>query len=254
MKNACLLLFCSTIFSFAVAQNEIKLYPGPIPNSKPVPNKEYLENSEPGKTRIHNITVPTLTVFVPQTPNGTAIIICPGGGYSVEAMKHEGLDVAEEMNKLGVTCFVLKYRLPNDSSMVDKTIGPLQDAERAIQMVREERKRWGIKKDKIGIMGFSAGGHLASTAGTHFNDVVIDNPKKTSLRPDYMVLAYPVINLTDSFMHAGSRNNLLGKNPSKEMIEKYSNDLQVTSKTPPTFLVQAKDDKTVSGSQQHSLS
>ncbi|HWJ24943.1 MAG TPA: alpha/beta hydrolase, partial [Flavisolibacter sp.] len=139
----------------------------------------------------------------------------------------------------------LKYRLPDDSIMQDKTIGPLQDAQRAVQYVRENRKQWDVNKNRIGILGFSAGGHLASTEGTHFEKALIPNPKGTSLRPDFMVLVYPVINLSDSLMHEGSRTRLLGKNPSQDMIRNYSNDLQVNRKTPPTFLVHAKDDKTV---------
>ena len=129
--------------------------------------------------------------------------------------------------------------------MTDKTIGPLQDAQRAIQMVRQNAKKWNIDPGKIGIMGFSAGGHLASTSSTHFGKQVIDNPGQTSLRPDFSILIYPVISFTDSLAHAGSRSNLIGKNPSPEKIEEYSNELQVNGNSPPAFLVHARDDKAV---------
>jgi acetyl esterase/lipase len=129
--------------------------------------------------------------------------------------------------------------------MINKEIGPVQDAQRALQIVRENAKAWDIQKDRIGIMGFSAGGHLASTAGTHFQHAYIDNPKKLNLRPDFMILVYPVISFTDSIGHIGSRDQLLGKNPSPEKIREYSNELQVTPQTPPTFLVHAKSDDVV---------
>ncbi len=163
----------------------------------------------------------------------------------IEAIGHEGYDVAHRLNAAGITCFVLKYRLPDDSIMPYKAIGPLQDAQRAIQYVRENAEAYHINPKKIGIMGFSAGGHLASTEGTHYKKALIPNPLKTSLRPDFMILVYPVINLSDSLMHEGSRNNLLGKNPSKEMIRNYSNDLQVNKETPPAFIVHARDDQAV---------
>jgi acetyl esterase/lipase len=180
-----------------------------------------------------------------EAPGGTAIIICPGGGYGILAASHEGSDVAKLFTQWGITAFVLKYRLPDDSIMIDKTIGPLQDAQRAIQLVRENAAKWNIDPNKIGIMGFSAGGHLAATASTHFNKAVIDNPGNISLRPDFSILAYPVISFTDSLAHIGSRNNLIGKNPSREKIKEFSNELQVTAQTPPAFLVHASDDNGV---------
>ncbi len=243
-------LFISLLISLqlnAHAQEIIPLYEGDIPNSKDVKNQEKDVTGADGKIRVQNITRPTLRVFpAPQDKrNGTAVIICPGGGYSIIAIQHEGYDVARRFNEMGVTAFVLRYRLPNDSTMVEKEFGPLQDAQRAIQFVRENAAKWGLSKKKIGLMGFSAGGHLASTAATHFQKPFISNKSKTSLRPDFLILGYPVISFTDSLMHQGSRNNLLGKNPSKEKIIYYSNELQVTKKTPPSFLMHAKDDKTV---------
>jgi acetyl esterase/lipase len=161
------------------------------------------------------------------------------------AMTHEGTDVAAWLNGLGITAFVLKYRLPSDETMVEKAIGPLQDAQRAILVVRQRAAEWGVDPGKVGILGFSAGGHLASTAGTHFATPVIANQENISLRPDFMVLLYPVISFDDSTGHRGSRDNLIGKNPPAAMIQQYSNQLRVTDQTPPTFLVHAEDDKTV---------
>ena len=228
----------------AKSQTEIPLYNGPVPNSKSSVNKEYVENRDDGRMIIHNISIPTLTIFEApkENANGTGVIICPGGGYSIVAIGHEGYDVAKQFNEMGVTAFVLKYRIPTDSTMQNKEIGPLQDAQRAIQYVRENAKKWKLKKDKIGIMGFSAGGHLASTAATHYSISQIPNKKHTNLRPEYLILIYPVISFTDSLMHEGSRDNLLGKRPSAEKIRLYSNELQINAKTPPTFLVHAKDD------------
>ncbi|MEP7277339.1 MAG: alpha/beta hydrolase [Bacteroidota bacterium] len=247
MKKIVCLSVVLSIMATVVAQDIIPLYEKEVPNSKPLANREKSELGKDGIQRISKVSAPTLMVFLPpkEKANGTAVIICPGGGYSILAYSHEGTDVAKVLNEWGVTAFVLKYRLPDDSIMEQKEIGPLQDAQRAIQLVREGAKKWGIDKNKIGIMGFSAGGHLASTAGTHFNHAVIKNTKNTSLRPDFMILGYPVISFTDSLAHIGSRTNLIGKNPGAEKIKYYSNELQITKKTPPTFLVHAKDDGTV---------
>jgi acetyl esterase/lipase len=143
-----------------------------------------------------------------------------------------------------VAAFVLTYRLPSDAIMQDKTIGPLQDAQRAIQLVRQRAKEWNIDTARVGIIGFSAGGHLASTAITHFNKAVIDNKDNINLRPSFGVLMYPVITMGPE-MHTGSRNNLIGKEPTQELTDLYSNEKQVTPQTPPAFLVHAEDDKTV---------
>ena len=230
----------------ATAQTVLPLYNYGIPNSKPYPDQELVENND-GYIIIQRVSRPTITVYLPpkEKANGTAVIIYPGGGYWVVAAGHEGADVAREFNKMGITAFVVKYRVPYDSTMKNKEIGPLQDAQRAIQFVRENASQWNINKDKIGIMGFSAGGHLASTAGTHFQKSYIANPKKTSLRPDFMILVYPVISFIDTVGHMGSRDQLIGKNPAKEKIKEYSNELQVNSKTPPTFLIHSKDDDVV---------
>lgn len=227
------------------AQQIIPLYDGDIPNSKLTKNEEYSDTSD-GILIVHKITRPTITVYSPkEKTTNTAVIIFPGGGYWIVAAGHEGSDVAKKLNEMGITAFVVKYRIPDSTTMVDKEIGPLQDAQRAILYVRENAVTWGIDKNKIGIMGFSAGGHLASTAGTHFKKSYISNPGNISLRPDFMILVYPVISFTDSIGHIGSRDQLIGKNPSPEKIKEYSNELQVTNETPPAFLVHAQDDDVV---------
>ena len=149
------------------------------------------------------------------------------------------------MSKNGIASFVLKYRLPDDSIMTDKKIGPLQDAQQAIKLVRENAAKWAIDVNKIGIMGFSAGGHLASTEATHFEKSFIENKNNTSLRPDFQILVYPVISMQDSLTHRDSRKNLLGENPSKEIINQFSNELQISKNSPPAYLTHAADDNVV---------
>ena len=239
-----IMLACTTTTK-SYSQIVFPLYEKEIPNSITGANEE--QSITEGITRVSKVSVPTLTMYTPASgkSNGTAVIICPGGGYGILAIDHEGYDVAKKFTEMGVTAFVLKYRLPNDKIMVDRSIGPLQDAQRAIQMVRNNASTWKVNVKKIGIMGFSAGGHLASTAGTHFNNAVIGNPKHTSLRPDFMLLIYPVISFQDSLTHSGSKNNLIGKNADSSKKVLYSNEMQVNTQTPPTFLIHAKDDGAV---------
>jgi acetyl esterase/lipase len=245
IKNFLTILIVTVTSTTAFSQQTpMLLYPNGVPNSKPAP-ATYVENTD--KTFwITNVSIPTLTAYLPEkgTANGTAIIICPGGGYGGLASAHEGFAVAKAFNKIGVTAFVLKYRLPTDLIMVDKTIGPLQDAQRAIQIVRQDAAKWGINPNRIGIMGFSAGGHLAATAGTLFDKVVIDNKDNISVRPDFMMLIYPVITFGEK-AHVGSRESLIGKDASPAQIDLYSNEKQVTANTPPAFLVHAQDDTAV---------
>lgn len=233
---------------YCKAQQELPLYQGKIPNSKITKNEERSTANAEVDSLTFKVSVPTLTVFLPAkgTAKGTAVIICPGGGYHVLLAKREGADVARTFAGLGVTAFVLKYRLPSDVTMQDKTIGPLQDAQQAIKTVRKNSKKWGIDPAKIGIMGFSAGGHLASSAGTHFNDIKVENNENVSVRPDFMMLINPVVSFTNMTGHIGSRDNLLGPAPSQEKIDFFSGELQVTAQTPPSFLVHSNADQVVS--------
>jgi acetyl esterase/lipase len=235
-------------FQLSNAQQVISLYPGKIPNSKLTANEEQITANALVDTVTRKVSLPTLTIFLPlmNQSNGTAVIICPGGGYGGLLTKREGSDVARAFVKLGVAAFVLKYRLPDDGIMEDKSIGPLQDALQALKTVRQNAGKWNIDAQKIGIMGFSAGGHLASSAGTHFDARIIENHENTNLRPDFMVLVNPVISFSDEIGHIGSRNNLLGKTPSVEKINFFSNELHVSQSTPQTFLVHTADDTVVS--------
>ncbi len=228
------------------AQEAFPLYNQPIPGARVSQHEEQTEQRD-GITLVSRITEPTLTVFrpSPEANTGTAVIVVPGGGYWVNAISHEGYDVARELVKWGITAVVLKYRIPDDRTMEDRTVGPLQDAQQAMFVVRRRAEAWGIHPNRIGIMGFSAGGHLASTLGTHFLQPLLPAFKETSLRPDFMVLVYPVISFRDDIGHRGSRDQLLGKNPAADLIASFSNETQVTGQTPPTFLVHATDDKGV---------
>ncbi|HXB44072.1 MAG TPA: alpha/beta hydrolase [Puia sp.] len=248
MRLLLLLLFYSGFFMNSFSQTVIPLYKDSIPNARPSRDEESSTYEGDNKILIvHNVSRPSLTVYLPpkQKANGTAVIICPGGGYAVLAASHEGSDVAKQFNEMGIAAFVLKYRIPDEKTMINKEIGPLQDAQRAIKIVRENAAQWNINPSRVGIMGFSAGGHLASTAGTHFATAWIENKNNISLRPDFMILIYPVISFSDAIGHIGSRENLIGKVPSAEKIEQYSNELQITSKTPAAFLVHAGDDNVV---------
>jgi len=230
------------------AQSEtIVLWPEQIPNS--INNSEYQEIEEINNgllTRVSKVSIPTLTVFLPEEnkSNGTAVVICPGGGYSHLAMDKEGFKVARWLNTLGLTAFVLKYRLPSDVIMTNKTIGPLQDAQEAIRIVRRNAKKYNIDPEKVGVMGFSAGGHLASTLSTHYNDKVYFHDN-ISAKPNFSILMYPVISMNENITHKGSKNNLLGDSPSEDLIDYYSNEKQIDSLTPPTLLVHSNDDKVV---------
>jgi acetyl esterase/lipase len=200
----------------------------------------------PGAKGTEEADKPTLTIFLPPEgkANGTAVVVCPGGGYQFLAVDHEGKQIGEWLNKQGVTAFMLKYRIAPRY----RHPAPLQDAQRAIRTVRARAKEWNLDPKRVGIWGFSAGGHLASTAGTHFDDGKVDagDPiEKVSCRPDFLILCYPVITLEPPYAHVGSRNNLLGKDADPKLAESLCNDKQVTDKTPPTFIFHTDEDKGV---------
>lgn len=247
-KNIIIILVFAMMQQIGLAQDlaYIKLYQK-VPGQKKSDNyKEETVLRKNGTYLISKVTDPNLRYYAPKGERRTdaAVVICPGGGYGGLAISHEGYDVAEKFAAMGVSAFVLKYRLPSDEIMEDRKNGPLQDVQQAIKYVRENASKYGINPNKIGIMGFSAGGHLASTASTHFERVVIENKDGTSVRPDFSILIYPVITFGE-FTHKGSRKNLIGDNASQDLIDLYSNEKQVTAKTPITFMVHANDDKTV---------
>ncbi len=228
--------------------NVIKLWPDGIPGS--LKSDTYIEEptvAEGVPTRFVRVTEPTLTVFLPprEKATGTAVLICPGGGYAALAFDHEGNAIARWLNDNGIAGIILKYRLPSDLIMKDKSIGPLQDAQEAMRTIRRNATVWNINPRKIGVIGFSAGGHLASTISTHYAEKVYEISDTTSARPDFSLLIYPVITFDATFTHAGTRRNLIGENPSEEAISHFSNELQITEKTPPAFLVHSGDDKAV---------
>jgi len=246
MKNY-ILLFLIFFASQLPAQETISLYPAEIPNSFSYRMKEIRLENDGVFLGYRNISEPTLAVYLPEEKlaTGISVIICPGGGYGMESYRMEGTEIAETFVRKGIAAFILKYRLPSDSIMKDKSIGPLQDAQQAIKTVRQRAVEWKLNPQKIGIMGFSAGGHLASTAGTHFDKDYIPNKENINLRPDFMVLVYPVISMSDELTHKGSRTNLLGNEPGKEKIALFSNELFVGKNTPPTWLTHTGDDTVV---------
>jgi acetyl esterase/lipase len=242
MRRLLLILFWMPMI--ASAQELVKLYPGAIPNSR----QGKLPDIAPSmRGMINRVITPELELYLPEKTNstGAAVIVCPGGSYKVLTYEAEGVRTAKELAKKGIAAFVLKYRLPNDSTMVDKKIGPLQDAQQAIRLVRENAAKWNIDTAKVGIMGFSAGGHLAATLATHYQLSYIDNSDHINLRPTFVILVYPVISMQDDLTHKDSRTNLLGKNPSKQAIDLFSNELQVDKNTPPAYITHAGDDKLV---------
>ena len=212
------------------SQEEIKLYPnGPTESNELLTDEKWRD-----RDFLLDISEPRMYAYPASKENncGTAVLICPGGGYSGVSAVKEGAEIAKWFNELGVSAFVLYYRMPNGHYEI-----PLKDAQTALSIIHKRAREWKINKKKIGIMGFSAGGHLASTVGTHF--------KTKAERPAFMLLAYPVVTMNKDLTHKGSRDNLLGKNPSDELVKLYSNELQVNKQTPPTFIIHARDDGAV---------
>ncbi|WP_199118080.1 alpha/beta hydrolase [Pedobacter sp. ASV28] len=241
-----LLTFLLLAMTTVNAQEVISLYGGAVPGARPTPS-DYVEENVPNKdggARLSKVTKPELIVYPAKNPTGAAVIICPGGGYAILAIDKEGYNVAKRFNELGITAFVLKYRLPSDLVMQDKTTGPLQDVLQAMYLVRKNAANWNIQTNKIGIVGFSAGGHLAASLSVHYADMKVQNQENISLRPDFSILIYPVISF-GQYTHSGSVNRLLGENPTPEQRKYFSAERQVTAQTPPAFLVHANNDTTV---------
>ena len=215
------------------------------PNQIVVPNEEREDPFE-GIIIVSKVTEPAYQYFRVKEDNikRPCVIIYPGGAYFILASGHEGVEVAKFFNSIGVNAMVVKYRIPNDNAQVDKSIAPLQDAQQAMLLARSNAATWGIDANKIGILGFSAGGHLAASLSSHYADVKIDNPLNISLRPNFQILIYPVITMKD-FGHTGSKENLIGKNPTDAQVQYYSNELNVNDQTPPAFIVHAKNDDAV---------
>lgn len=216
----------------AFAQQVLPLYPDRIANCK---------------VRLNEKERPTLTVYLPAADRaiGTAIIIFPGGGYGTLVTDTEGTPIARAFLEQGIAAIVVKYRLPDAQKMEDKSLGPLMDAQQAMKMVRTKAAGWHINPSKIGVIGFSAGGHVASSLGTHFKTSYIPNKENIGLRPDFMVLVYPVISMDTALTHMGSRTNLLGKEPGPERVSLFSNENQVSPDTPPAYLTHTGDDQVV---------
>ncbi len=227
----------------SVSAQYVPLYKKKVPNFIEAPNLES-EATTGGILRISKVSIPGYQFFSAGDFQAPCVIICPGGGYSILASSHEGTDVAKYFNSIGVHAVVLKYRIPSSENQVDKKYAPLQDAQQAIYLVRKNAHKWNVDPSKVGIMGFSAGGHLASSLAVHYNDPKIKVSKKISLRPDFQILGYPVISF-GNFAHKGSRNNLLGSDTTAQYIQYFSGELQVNAETPIAFIVHAKDDKAV---------
>lgn len=256
-KAAVLLIAVSSLLTLPAISSafeplEIRLWQTTAPGSEgAVAVKETFEERgtvENPNRRINGVTVPTITLYRPtkETNTGAAFIIIPGGGYSGVVIDKSGHDIARFLNTIGITGIVLKYRLPRPEGFVFDHDVPLRDAARAMRLSRHHAGEWGLDPNRIGVMGFSAGGHLASTLATRFDRVNadLDDPvNHVSARPDFQVLVYPVISFQESITHSGSRRNLIGENPSMDLVNLYSNELQVTVDTPPAFLVSTYDDK-----------
>src|SRR5690606_27063057 len=226
MKFIDSILFVVLLNYYTLAQEKVALY-AEIPNATKSVEDLGDEN------------IPVLYKY--ELPSAKqAVLVIPGGGYSHVAINHEGHEIAKAFNEEGYSAFVLYYRLPKDAYMDVRKIGPLQDAQRGIQYIKEH-----YDFDRVGVIGFSAGGHLASSLSNHFDDVKIRNENAINLAPDFSVLIYPVISMDDEITHKGSKNNLIGEEPGNEDLMYFSLEKQVSAKTPPTFLVHAEDDKAV---------
>lgn len=242
-------IFMVFIFNGLIAQEVVPLWDiDSIPNYQ---KSEGIEVISPGDiVSIRNVQTPTLEVFLPskRNANGMAVLICPGGGYSGVAYDWEGTDYAKWFNSQGIAAFVLKYRMPQAESVLSSHLAPIQDAQKAMRYIRFNATKFNINKNNVGVIGSSAGGHLASTLGTHLNTSYYqpkDRIDNELTRPDFMMLIYPVISMKKEVTHKGSRRNLLGELPIEKLVLQFSNELQVTENTPPTFILHSGDDKGV---------
>lgn len=243
-------LFVVLLIGLAVkarAQQEFNLYSGAIPNSKGCAIKEVWTDAKSARGNVKQVTVPTLKVYMPADTSGLhpAVIICPGGGYNMLSIFDGGYETAEQLSKAGIVAFVLKYRLSDPECNSNNSLVPLQDAQQAMYTIKTNAAKWHVDAQKIGYVGFSAGGHLSAMASTHFNDLQIKT-QGVSLRPAFAILAYPVISFTDSLTLKKSRTryNLLGEKFTRQQIKWFSPELNVTAQTPPTFLIHASNDST----------
>ncbi|MFZ0597180.1 MAG: alpha/beta hydrolase [Flavobacterium sp.] len=247
-KTFIILTLFTGVTNQAQTKNEVIPLWKKIPDEIKAPDYKENESITDGKVQSTSlVTIPTLSIFLPKEskPNQAAVLIFPGGGYQHLAIDKEGTKVAQWFNSLGIVGIVVKYRLPNDKIMKNKNIGPLQDAQEAMRYIRENAAKYNIDPNKIGIMGFSAGGHLASTLATHYDEKTYEPTSKISARPDFALLIYPVISMQNDITHKGSQESLLGKNASQTLIDSYSSEKRITAQTPPTFLVHATDDTVV---------
>lgn len=246
MKKSLLLLTGMLIAFAGIAQNKIlPLWENDPPNYRESGEVTIWDTSD--IVRIRLVQKPDIAIFLPSKKNATgeAVIICPGGGYQILAYDWEGSDIARWLNSRGIAAFVLKYRLPGSSSNIVPHKSPLLDAQRAMRLVRYHAEEWNVDPSRIGIMGFSAGGHLASSLSTHYDGGDpggTDPVERMSCRPDFSVLIYPVISFTGEFTHSGSKRALLGDHPDEELVTYFSSELQVTDDTPPAILVHSNDD------------
>jgi acetyl esterase/lipase len=244
MKMKKIISCISFIFYLQLVSAQYRPLYNKIPNYIVSANDEV--NTRDGILRISNISIPGYIFYSAgnESPK-PCVIICPGGGYRILAAEHEGIDVAKYFNSIGIHALVVKYRIPSDKNQIDKKYAPLQDVQQAIYLARKNAKKWKININKVGVVGFSAGGHLASTLAVHYDDVKIKKRRNISLRPDFQILAYPVISFT-KYAHIGSRKNLLGSDSSETILKYFSNELHVNSSSPIAFLMHARDDKSVS--------
>lgn len=249
LRRIILFMFLAMMALPGIAQNRVlPLWENDPPNYQEAGEVTIWDTSDIVRVRL--VQQPDIAIFLPSKKNATgeAVVICPGGGYGILAYDWEGSDIARWLSSQGIAAFVLKYRLPGSKSNITPYKSPLLDAQRALRLVRFHSAKWNIDPAKIGIMGFSAGGHLASTLSTHYDggdSTSTDLVDQVSCRPDFSVLVYPVISFNDEITHAGSKANLLGENPDPELVTLFSNELQVTPDTPPAILIHSEDDQAV---------